>query len=325
MKQFDDPSKTDFFNYIEMFDDQNGIAMGDVPFQSSGKSALILKTTDGGSNWIHMNQSSLNGVFSGDTWRRIDFVSPDLGYFFVSGMNPQKIYKTDNGGSDWSETGSNFYAAVLKFYNESIGIAATSYGDIYRTTDGSNTWNEIPIAYENWPDDLEFSGSDPSKVWFLNSGKFFFSSDTGATWNEIFIDENLAGIDIEITDNNEGWLLTQKGVYYSSDALTIATSVKDEPIPHSFELYQNYPNPFNPETKIKFTLPDVKTGHAPSLQTQLFVYDLLGNEIATLINSKLEPGTYEINFSAADLSSGIYFYSLNYGNNVLTKKMTVLK
>ncbi len=338
VKQFDDPSKTDFFNYIEMFDDQNGIAMGDVPMQSSNSTALFLKTTDGGATWIHMNQNSLTGVWSGDTWRRIDFVSPNIGYFFVSGINPQKIYKTTNGGTDWIETGSDFYAAVLKFFDESIGLAATSYGDIHRTTDGGSTWQNVEIEYENWPDDIEFSVKDPSKVWYLNSGKLFFSSDMGASWTEIVLTESFVGMDIEITEDNKGWLLTQNAVYFNSDALSITTTVEDEPIPQSFELYQNYPNPFNPETKIKFSLPTspqtpllsnakgIPMGGAGRGEVvDLKVFDLLGNEIATLINSELEPGTYEVHFSAAYLSSGVYFYSLKYGNNVLTKKMTVLK
>ena len=96
----------------------------------------------------------------------------------------------------------------------------------------------------------------------------------------------------------------------------------------SFELFQNYPNPFNPTTKIKYSIPFVETGHAPSVQ--LIVYDVLGNEIVTLVNEEKPAGTYEAEFSVGQnsllsLSSGIYFYQLKAGTFVQTKKMLMLK
>jgi len=104
-------------------------------------------------------------------------------------------------------------------------------------------------------------------------------------------------------------------------------------IPDRFSLSQNYPNPFNPTTKIKFTIPVVETGHAPSVQ--LKVYDVLGNEIATLVNEEKPAGSYEVEFSAIggsasggnawNLSSGIYFYQLKAGSFIETKKMLLVK
>ncbi len=111
------------------------------------------------------------------------------------------------------------------------------------------------------------------------------------------------------------------------------TSVTDElKIVENFHLYQNYPNPFNPVTKIKFQIPIVKTGHAPALRyTTLKIYDLLGREITTLIDKELTPGTYEVEFPqqgmerSSSLPSGIYFYRLQTGGRVETKKMLLLK
>ncbi|GBD87403.1 two component regulator propeller [bacterium BMS3Abin03] len=96
-------------------------------------------------------------------------------------------------------------------------------------------------------------------------------------------------------------------------------------IPERFELMQNYPNPFNPTTKIKFSIPFVETGHAPSLYTTLKVYDVLGNEVGTLVNERKPPGTYEVEFDGRELASGVYIYSLKFGNNFLIKKMILLK
>jgi Phytase/Secretion system C-terminal sorting domain len=103
-----------------------------------------------------------------------------------------------------------------------------------------------------------------------------------------------------------------------------ATGIDDEKkTPQSFELFQNYPNPFNPSTKIRFSVPFVETGHAPSLQ--LVVYDDLGNEIITLVNEEKPEGSYEVNFDATELTSGVYFYQLKAGNFVQAKKMILLK
>ena len=86
----------------------------------------------------------------------------------------------------------------------------------------------------------------------------------------------------------------------------------------NFILMQNYPNPFNPITTIKYEIP--KSGFV-----SLMVYDVLGNEIATLINEEKPAGDYEVNFSATSLSTGIYFYRLQTGSYSMIKKMTLIK
>jgi hypothetical protein len=107
-------------------------------------------------------------------------------------------------------------------------------------------------------------------------------------------------------------------------------TVENDSIPVRYTLLQNYPNPFNPSTKIKFTIPNVETRHASSLQmVTLKVYDILGNEIVTLVNEELYSGEYEIEFSPeASIkypASGIYFYQLAAGEFIQTKKMVLIK
>ncbi|MBU0473954.1 MAG: T9SS type A sorting domain-containing protein [Bacteroidetes bacterium] len=94
--------------------------------------------------------------------------------------------------------------------------------------------------------------------------------------------------------------------------------------PTTFRLEQNYPNPFNPSTTIKYSIP--RTTEYYSVQrTTLKVYDILGSEIATLVNKYQSAGNYEVKFDAGNLTSGIYFYTINSGSYFATKKMTVLK
>ena len=92
-------------------------------------------------------------------------------------------------------------------------------------------------------------------------------------------------------------------------------------LPTEFSLDQNYPNPFNPGTKIKFTIPTQNIGEYVTLK----VYNIIGNEIATLIDENLPAGSYVVDFSTANLSSGIYFYTLISGAFSLSRKMILLK
>ena len=93
--------------------------------------------------------------------------------------------------------------------------------------------------------------------------------------------------------------------------------------PVEFSLDQNYPNPFNPSTKIKFTIPSVETRDRVSVQMK--VYDVLGNEVTTLVNEAKPAGEYEIEWDASGLPSGIYFYQLKAGKFIQTKKMILIK
>lgn len=106
--------------------------------------------------------------------------------------------------------------------------------------------------------------------------------------------------------------------YHFSKEITL-TDVAEEPqVNHSFYLFQNYPNPFNPKTNIEFRI-------ANSGFVSLKVYDVLGNEIATLVNEEKPAGKYEVEFDAESLTSGIYFYKLQAGDYNQTRKMILLK
>lgn len=100
--------------------------------------------------------------------------------------------------------------------------------------------------------------------------------------------------------------------------ISSATAVNDAVQPEKFELSQNYPNPFNPSTVIKYSVP-------ASGKVTLKVYDVLGKEVASLVNDVKNAGSYEVNFDASKLSSGMYIYSINAGNYSASKKMMLIK
>ena len=97
-------------------------------------------------------------------------------------------------------------------------------------------------------------------------------------------------------------------------------------IPSSYSVGQNYPNPFNPTTKIRFDVGNgFPIGSFGNDKVVLKVYDAMGREVQTLVNERLQPGTYETTFDGSQLTSGIYFYKISIGDFSETKKMTLIK
>jgi len=147
-----------------------------------------------------------------------------------------------------------------------------------------------------------------------------------------------SGFDSTYTDSNVlmdssyTYAVIAFNVFGTSDTSNTATITIDpttnvnhieEPLTYSLE--QNYPNPFNPTTTIAFTISDPPAGRQGVRFTILKVYDVLGNEIATLVNEEKPAGSYEVEFFADGLPSGIYFYQLQAGNYIETKKMILMK
>ncbi|MCW9095100.1 MAG: T9SS type A sorting domain-containing protein [Ignavibacteriaceae bacterium] len=102
-------------------------------------------------------------------------------------------------------------------------------------------------------------------------------------------------------------------------SITTVTNINENELnPTAFKLYDNYPNPFNPSTTLRYSIPEASF-------TTLKVYDELGKEVATLVNETKSAGTYEVEFSAKDLASGIYYYTLQAGSFSKTNKMILMK
>lgn len=110
------------------------------------------------------------------------------------------------------------------------------------------------------------------------------------------------------------------GIAYGDTSSVIGISTISANVPDNFSLSQNYPNPFNPNTKIRFEI-----SGSSGAQTFLSVFDVTGKEIDILVNEELKPATYEVNWNASSYPSGVYFYKLNAGSFVETKKMVLLK
>jgi hypothetical protein len=158
---------------------------------------------------------------------------------------------------------------------------------------------------------------------FLNDGlgnfttreNCYFPHADGVPWSIIASDFDLDGrTDIAITSTSDSLY-----VLYNLGGGTVGIDEQEtEEIPTTFSLSQNYPNPFNPSTTIKFSIPNTRL-------VSLSVYNILGEQVKTLINQEMPPGNHSVQFIANHLASGIYFYKLQAGAFVETKKMILLK
>lgn len=135
--------------------------------------------------------------------------------------------------------------------------------------------------------------------------------------------------DLTFIDSTTGYAVGENGIILK---YLIETEDTYDSIITGFILYQNFPNPFNPVTKIKFTIPTSPLNPSPYKGERnrerlitLIVYDVLGKEIATLVNEEKPAGNYEVEFNGNGLTSGVYFYQLSADGFVQTKKMLMLK
>jgi hypothetical protein len=192
---------------------------------------------------------------------------------------------------------------------------------IETTTESVDAFGNITMPFGTYPA-LRVTDNTESKTYF-NGALISQSSQLSFSW--IAKDAGILQVDIDTSSGNSG---TVALTYAELTQFTSAPSAVNENAanaPSSFLLYQNYPNPFNPSTKILYTIPAAGSNNHVTLK----VYDILGNEIATLVNEVKPAGTYDVEFSSESngkyLPSGIYFYKLTAGSFVQTKKMILLK
>jgi beta-glucosidase len=180
-------------------------------------------------------------------------------------------------------------------------------------------FNQIRITWETaYGKEYRIEVSDDEVNWNLivNQSNGFGNIEK---WNV-----NAEGRYIRLTGTKRateyGYSIYEFEVFYD---LTTDVQESDEEIISDYRLEQNYPNPFNPVTTIKYSIPS-GANREMGIVT-LKIYDMLGREIATLINENKAPGVYEVQFDGSNLSSGVYFYRLEHGRNSQVKKLILLK
>ncbi len=229
------------------------------------------------------------------------------------------------GSSIYPDPSQGIYEGALEFYNNFQGLLwnGTALENPNTQTTTKFALSGDPVVGTGWYEGTGWPGGpDPNDRRFLmSSGPFNLAA--GDTQEIVYAIIMARGTDYlnSVTELKRKALLVQD--FYDSHLPTNINTEKN--IPAKFELYQNYPNPFNPSTTIKYSIPVVETGHAPSLLTSLKVYDILGREVTTLVNEEKPAGNYQVTFDGSQLSSGVYFYQLKAGTYFSTKKLIMVK
>jgi hypothetical protein len=197
-------------------------------------------------------------------------------------------------------------------------IAVGNGGTIRRTTDGGNSWLTV-IGTSRAMFGLCFPDSTTGYA-VGNAGYLLRTTDQGITWSEQLsrVSATLRGV--SFISPRIGTAVGDNGTIIHTTMGGVFTTVMDREYrtPSKMDLAQNYPNPFNPSTTISFSL-------ASSSHVTLKVYDLLGREVATLVDEDMNPGNYSRPFVAKDHSTGVYFYRLQAGDFNQTRKLMLIK
>ncbi len=188
-----------------------------------------------------------------------------------------------------------------------------------------NTNLAVRIEIEGQPNSVVFSGvvtSSTSTNFQLSVPSFSINSSTvfiNSSFTQIQSSSIQTGQTVNVwASQSQNGSLQAVQVQQISGSITSVDNGNKESVPTTFELKQNYPNPFNPSTSISFTM-------AKTENVTLKIFNIIGQEVATLINGQMSAGSHLVTFNAANLASGIYFYQLKAGSQIAIKKMVLLK
>jgi photosystem II stability/assembly factor-like uncharacterized protein len=296
----------------------------------------IFRTSDLGMSWIRLDKNFVStGVFG---------LAIDSSGNLYAGTRGGWIYKSTNDGSSWtvSRTGTNsFYGVVMIRVapNGNIFVSTNDQG-MLRSTNNGATWENVTHSI-SWYNSRSLGINSKGEIFtsfaesyqYDTEEKIYYSNNNGESWIDYTTNLKLIGTrNFGFDKEDNVYLATDESVWrINPDSVT--TIVKNEDKVYQFALMQNYPNPFNPVTKIKYSIPtspptplQAERGANPSgVSVSLKIYDILGNEVTTLVNESKAPGEYEVEWNAANFSSGVYFYTLRAGGLVQTRKLVLLK
>jgi photosystem II stability/assembly factor-like uncharacterized protein len=283
---------------------------------SSILNSKVYSSTNQGLNWTDI---------TGDLTYGVQKVAISNGMIYGGG---QGLHVTTNNGIHWSTLFLSDNTDAFIVSDSTIFIGTYSHG-VYRSTNSGQSWEQTLNVSKRIYSLYRYG----SNIFVGGDTCFYVSTDGGSTFTDKRQGLGNATISGIVVQNNYVFVVNSN--YLSTNVsgwkrplqeLIGINNISSE-IPGDYTLYQNYPNPFNPSTKIKFSVTSV--GAYRNTPVQLTVYDLLGQEVAVLVNEQLKPGTYEVDWDASNYPSGVYFYrmTVNDASTSLsfTKRMVLLK
>ena len=264
----------------------------------------VYRSTDGGAQWKHLGFVGAWGLAtSGDGWA---FTTVE-----------KVLWRSSDGGVTWSQKTTPWPLGNLLAQRDGE-VVAIGDGKVLRSTNRGDSWSTLDsglsatLAYV-----YSISSGGPGRyLCCTNIGPFIWKN---GAWSSLHGEEFQDAYPENIALSESGYLYASswQSVVRSS-APVVAVNDDAAPLADDWCLEQNYPNPFNPSTTIRFDV-----AH-PEL-TVLKVYDLLGREVAVLVNERKSPGSHSVRFDASGLASGVYLYTLRAGSFIQTRKLLLLR
>jgi len=314
-----------FYTEFEFVSSQTGFACGGVPRGGTGMIPAVRKTTDGGATWTTVwTDSSRNFELEG-----ISFAGEMNGWAL---SYDAYIFHTADGGNTWVLQDSirppgfppPFFlpSRDIHFTTPDSGWVVGGFnGDMLtaRTVDGGNTWMDTVMQGSSLREITMLNSQVGWIVGMTNAPFVLRTTNGGTTWEVQQTTPPSGGFEsLSILNSNVGWGVGFDDVYKTTNGGVVSAEGDEFTIPSSFTLAQNYPNPFNPSTTIKYELPE------RALVT-LTVYNVLGQNVVTLVSEEKEPGVHQVQFDGTGFASGLYFYRLKAGGFVETRKLVLLR
>ena len=300
-------------NGVSFTNVNNGTVVGD--------SGTIIRTTDGGANWLSQTSGTTSNLFG------VSFTDANNG---TAVGDYGTILRTTNGGTTWTSQTSGTTTALfgVSFTDANTGTVVGGWGTILRTWNGG-----VPVEFTSFTASVNKNNVllNWSTATELNNQGFEIERASSKTsprqedWEKIgFVPgfgtttepKSYSYTDQSVNTGINYYRLKQvdyNGSYEYSDVIEV-----DYRTFNSYLLEQNYPNPFNPTTTIGF-------GIQNKSNVKITILNAIGEEVAVILNEEKDSGYHTVEFNAANLPSGVYFYQLQAGSFVETKKMVLMK
>ncbi|MBI5403014.1 MAG: T9SS type A sorting domain-containing protein [Ignavibacteriae bacterium] len=322
---------TAFVDVVHFFNANTGFVLGDPV----GGVWCYYWTTNAGTSWTFGPAPTATGTEAG--WNN-SYAAIDTGHIWF-GTNFSRIYKGGLRSGFTYGTTTSPYSFGMCFYDYNTGSAAMttstpSVAGNVNTTNGGTTWTASGFTPANICFGMKSVPFSSTYGWMAcggsatAAGKIYRTTNKGTSWTEqtTSLATGKSFYAMSMFNVNCGWAVTgtavtggtNGGVFKYTDNISLIGSNTNS-TPTSFALNQNYPNPFNPTTTIDFSI-------AKASFVTLKVYDVLGNEVMTLINNELKSANnYSYTADFSKLSSGVYYYSIKAGDFTSTKKLMLIK
>lgn len=302
-------------------------------------SAQLMKTIDGGLTWVEDSLMARQILFVDSLHGWLLEPLPVLLSRDLSGTSIGRFFRTTNGGTSWEMLPSPRIIRKLFFLSSTKGwyvsdanwpSAVGGIDSLFGTTDGGLTWEYI--AQTPGPEIDEIGFMSEGEGWANGAQTIYHTTDGGKTFHLSLRKPYATRFDrdhLRFNSSTTGWNFGPNGVLLKYEKQTVnVKQLSGVNSPETIVLKQNYPNPFNSTTHFQFAIAQPQAD-APLAQDSRFVtlkvYDILGREIATLVNDNLRMNYYTLDWNASGVSSGVYFYRLQAGNFSQTKKLLILK